>query len=170
MTNRKEDRYFAVPDPDDQAVMTYWREHEDRYGIRRFSPWPDKAHYGPVLWKRDLPRDPKAKRAMREAHWARSREWRTKVRALVDADRFTAGKRFADWQVRCCFCGRALTEEHSKVYGVGPECRAGIPAEVLARYATPVVARAHAAQLAGVELSREERTIRFDRPALPIAD
>ena len=34
--------------------------------------------------------------------------------------------RFAVLQSTCCCCGRALTEDRSKAYGVGPECREGM--------------------------------------------
>ncbi len=45
-----------------------------------------------------------------------------------------------------CECGKKLTNDTSKVYGIGPECRKGLPADVLANYYRLDVSRAHAAQ------------------------
>ena len=36
------DGHYAVLDPDDPTVMTYWRKRRSR-----FAPWPPKARYGP---------------------------------------------------------------------------------------------------------------------------
>jgi hypothetical protein len=71
-----------------------------------------------------------------------------RVAAAIAADVPAAGRRFAELHTRCCVCGRTLRDATSKTYGIGPDCRAGIPAEVLARYLTPQVGRAHAAHLA----------------------
>jgi hypothetical protein len=41
-----------------------------------------------------------------------------------------------------------LSDDHSKVYGIGPECRSGLSTEQLALYYTPRLGRAHAEYLA----------------------
>jgi hypothetical protein len=71
--------------------------------------------------------------------------WLGRVRATIDADPHAALKRYADFSIRCCQCGRALTDDTSKVLGIGPECRRGIDPALLAAITTPQVAAAHAA-------------------------
>jgi hypothetical protein len=126
-------RHYAIPDPDDPGQMTYWYD-----GERGLTPWPPKARYGPVLFRKDLPED----RAAREAVLAEFRrhfhEWWAAVRAAIAADPVAAGRRFAELTTNCCWCGRQLTEESSKVYGIGPECRKDMSADVLAAYALRV--------------------------------
>ncbi len=115
-----------------------------------FEPWPAKARYGPQLTKADLPAG-----QYTEEGQAFIRDWLENVGqpyrdAVIEAivvDPVAAGKRFAEWKLRCCMCGKALTNEESKVYGIGTECRRGIPTEVLARYLTPEVGRLHAEYL-----------------------
>ena len=46
-----------------------------------------------------------------------------------------------------CMCGKALTNDLSKVCGIGPECRRGISPEILANYYRPEVGRVHAQTL-----------------------
>jgi hypothetical protein len=69
----------------------------------------------------------------------------------VAADPAAAAQRFAKWAIRCCVCGKVLTEETSKVVGIGPECRKGRKAEWLAEVLTPKVARIHAAAIGGAK-------------------
>jgi Family of unknown function (DUF6011) len=57
-----------------------------------------------------------------------------------------AAARFAVLQSTCCCCGKALTDERSKAYGVGPECRAGLPPEALMTI-SDYAAREHAERL-----------------------
>lgn len=146
--------HYAIRDPHDPGTITYWRRKDikGRHGARpAFTPWPLKARNGPRLLARDVP---VGLRGQVRAEWVRA--WYARVRhpydaAVVEAiaaDIAAAGKRFADLTSRCCRCGRALTDDHSKVYGIGPECRAGLTADQLAAYFTPRLGRAHAEYLA----------------------
>jgi hypothetical protein len=36
-------------------------------------------------------------------------------------------------QANCLCCGRSLGDERSVAYGIGPECRQGMPPELLTR-------------------------------------
>ena len=135
-------RYYAVPDPDDPNQMTYWRDSTRGEG---FMAWPPKVRYGPVLYRRDVPKDRQEQRLVVEQHWAREREWHQQVREAIEADPITAAKRFAEFTSRCCLCGRTLTDEASKVYGIGPECRRGLPHEVLANHFAPQISSLHRA-------------------------
>lgn len=147
---------YAIPDPHDPAAVSYWRRKDTktrRGGIESsFAAWPPKARYGPVLLKRDVPKDLHGKDLGDYLN-----RWMVEVRqpfydaviAAVLADPVAAGKRFAELTSRCCSCGRTLTDDLSKCYGIGPECRSGIPAEVLARYYAPALGRAHAEALQG---------------------
>lgn len=153
--------HYAIVDPHDPGTVTYWRRKnvKTRSGVRpQFDAWPLKAKNGPILWKRDVPKNLTGQARI---EWVT--RWFTDVRALymtavvtaIAADPVAAGKRFADLTCRCCACGRALFDDHSKVYGIGPECRSEIPAEVLARYFTPALGRAHAEHLASLDQPQE---------------
>lgn len=140
------DGYYAVPDPDDDTTMTYWRV---RAGVR--TRWPAKAWYGPGRPLRADAPGPKgspAYVAWMHGHFERMRDWNSRVGALLAQDPAAAARRFAELSTRCCACGRALTDEKSKVFGLGSECRTGIRTAALAALLTPQIARAHAAWLA----------------------
>ncbi|MEU6929017.1 DUF6011 domain-containing protein [Streptomyces sp. NPDC046374] len=142
------DGYYAIPDPDDPGTMTYWRRiRTDRKNA--LTGWPAKAWYGPPVPRRsDVPVDD-AERAAFVAAWSQARRaYLDRIVGTIAEDQVTAGRRFAEFRIRCCRCGRALKDETSKTYGIGPECRSGIPAAVLARYLTPEVGRIHAQALA----------------------
>jgi len=139
--------YFALPDPGDPAKMLYFfRSPSGRYK-GKLRPWPPKvADYWP-LYSKDLPEQPlpgerwtkelyerPANRVFSEAHWARVRQYRAAVEATIAADPEGCAMRFAGFHSRCCCCSKALTEEHSKVYGIGPECRHGMSSVRLAQY------------------------------------
>lgn len=135
--------YYAVPDPDDPGRMVYLR----RNARGHLDPWPAKARYGPVLYKRDVPAGLKGEdRQAWISEWIarNSRRWWAAVRQAVADDPDTAQARFAALCTRCCMCGRVLTDQASKAYGIGPECRAGWPDEWLATMAERV-GRMHAA-------------------------
>ncbi|MFD6935287.1 DUF6011 domain-containing protein [Streptomyces goshikiensis] len=140
--------YYAIPDPADPDTITYWRRilTEKRTTLKA---WPAKAWYGPPVPRRsEVPEDPAAREAFGAA-WSESRRaYIAQVAATIAADPVAAGRRFSEFSIRCCYCARKLRDELSRCYGIGPECRAGIPAAVLARYGTPAVGRAHAAHLA----------------------
>lgn len=146
------DGYYAIPGPGDPDVMTYWRRTRT-VRTNALKPWPSRAWYGPKVPRRaDVPTDRLA-RAEFVAAWSASRRaYLNQVVAAITADPVAAGRRFAEFGIRCCMCARALTDETSKTYGIGPECRSGIPADVLARYCTPEVGRIHAAALVGEDL------------------
>lgn len=145
---------YAIVDPHDPAAVSYWRRKDTkkRHGGTElsFAAWPPKARYGPVLMKRDVP----AGLYGRERGEFLTR-WLVETRQPYDelvigallADPVACRKRFADLTSRCCDCARVLTDDLSKTYGIGPECRAGISAEVLAQYYSPALGRAHAEHL-----------------------
>ena len=136
------DGYYATPDPDNPATMTYWRAENGCLAI-----WPPKAWYGPArLLKRDTPQGRDAKLAWYTA-WSNAwQSWATRVREALETDPHGALRRFAEFSVRCCQCGRALTDDTSKVLGIGPDCRRGIDPAFLAAVTTPQVAATHAAR------------------------
>jgi hypothetical protein len=141
--------YYAIPDPHDPGRMTYW--YRTKRG--RIMPHPPKARYGPMLYRKDVPADldPEAREAWVSDWFVNvSRPWHAAVREALKGDLFEAGLRFAQLRSRCCCCGRSLTDPDSKAYGIGPECRIGVAAEVLARM-NETVGRMHATITDGKE-------------------
>ncbi|WP_228994743.1 DUF6011 domain-containing protein [Streptomyces sp. DH8] len=136
--------YYAVLDPQDPATMTYWRRVITPK-VDGLKPWPAKAWWGPPVPRRaDVPAD-RAARDRFIAAWSESRRtYLTDVVAALVENPTAAGQRFAEWNTRCCQCSRVLHDALSKAYGIGPECRKHLPGDILARYYTPEVARAHA--------------------------
>lgn len=139
--------YYAVPDPDDPNVITYWRVTRPRgRGPTRLIPWPAGAHYGPPRPRRaDAPQQADQLREYLFVYRDRLTRHRDQVTAAITANPAAAAKRFADLTTRCHSCGRPLTDPASKTYGLGPDCRAGIPPRILATYLTAAIGRAHAA-------------------------
>ncbi len=141
--------FYAVPDPRPGVEeVTYWHARTGRFG-----PWPKKARYGPVITRSDLPEgmDPRSEecRAFVEGWMEETKEpYDAAIVRAISADPIAAQHRFADFNVRCCSCGRKLTNDLSKIYGIGPECRKGLPEWVLANYYRQDVSRAHAQHLA----------------------
>jgi len=83
---------------------------------------------------------------MRREEWRKAhpyRPWLEAVTAVICADPVAAAACFAHYTLCCWNCGKALREEHSKAYGVGPDCRRDMPPELLDRYAA-ATARHHA--------------------------
>ncbi|MGW1989652.1 DUF6011 domain-containing protein [Embleya sp. NPDC001921] len=142
------DSYYAVHHPDDPGTITYWRRKRTTT-TDALTAWPAKAWYGPPIpLRRDVPADP-AERDAFVADWsARSLAFLDVVIDAIKADPLAAARRFADFTIRCCQCGRALKDGTSKTYGIGPECRSGMDPALLARYLTPQVGRIHAEHLA----------------------
>jgi hypothetical protein len=100
MTTR---RHYAIPDPDDPGQMTYWRDSRPGRGVRfvedglpHIEPWPSKAVYGPMLYRKDLPEDHDAGEAVRDEYYRRRGGWVSAVRLAVAADPVVAGRRFAE--------------------------------------------------------------------------
>lgn len=149
MGDRLEPRYFAVLDPQQPDRMTYWRRTN---GLLK--PWPLKAKHGPILWTKPGPGHvhvtPPGLSGEQRREWVRGwyatvrGAWMRQVQDTIAADPSGCARRFAEFAIRCCVCARALTEDFSKVVGVGPECRHGVPADVLAAFMTPQVAKVHA--------------------------
>jgi hypothetical protein len=145
--------FYAVPDPRaDVDEMTYWRRKDKGKPARpHFEPWPLQARYDPVLYKKDGPDADELRRLtlarrdyVRAWYEVHAEPYRAAIVEAILEDPVAAGRRFADLKTRCCNCGRKLTDEKSKVYGIGPECRKGMSAEILANYYRPAVGRAHA--------------------------
>jgi hypothetical protein len=148
-------KYFAVPDPD-TGDMTYW--YTDHRG--RLSAWPSKLRndaYGPTLWTKPGPNRehivPDGLTERERGEWIKNwfetvrQPWMAKIRAAIDADRDACLARFAAFASRCCCCGKTLTDAASKAYGIGPDCRAGLPPEVLEACAR-AMGRVHGQSLA----------------------
>ena len=135
------DGYYALPDPDNPAKMTYWR-------VLCGNPtrWPRQSWYGPARpLKRDAPKDLDAKIAWMRAWADDHRAWLERVAAALATDPDGCRARFAALRIRCCDCGRPLTDARSKTLGVGPECRRSYDEAWLAATLTPLIAEAHAA-------------------------
>jgi hypothetical protein len=141
--SRSNGPYYAVLDPSDPGRMTYWRQTKTGR-----APWPAKARYQPTLYTSDIPAGVRpSERGEWISQWHREHAlpWWDALHAAIDADPIAAQARFAAFATRCCNCGRVLTDEASKAYGIGPECRRGFPDGVLAALAE-AVGRAHANQ------------------------
>ncbi len=148
--------FYAVPDPREGVEqMTYWRRKD--VGKRKhpeFEPWKPrgaKVRYGPTLFTND-PRLKKLKgdeKSWFVLSWYETvgHPYRDAIIETILEDPALAAKRFAEWNMRCCMCGRALTHEDSKTLGIGPECGKGFPKEVLAEHFQMQVGELHAASL-----------------------
>jgi hypothetical protein len=148
MTKTTDATYYATPDPDQPAQMTFWR----LTAAAEIVAHPSTSEAGPRLGYVPGPGVtvvPRLRTAMARREWISRwqrevrRDWETRVRAAIDADPDDAAARFGALTSRCCCCGRVLTDPTSRVYAIGPECRAGLPDAVLAAYAR-AVGRAHA--------------------------
>ncbi len=140
--------YYAVPDPDNPGQITYWRR--DARG--RVTAWPARTTYGPVLYKRDVPKGSPAERAQWVRDWfqAHRAPWQHAINHAIETDPDLCRARFAVFAIRCCSCGRMLTDPKSKACGIGPECRSGILADTLGALAL-LVGRIHAKHLAELD-------------------
>ncbi|MEV3995782.1 DUF6011 domain-containing protein [Streptomyces halstedii] len=137
------DGHYALLDPQDSEVMTYWRVRSGR-----LMAWPAKAWHGPVRPLRSAaPKDRDERIAWMRKWHATYRAWLEQLHAALQRDPGTARRQFTDLTVRCCLCGRALRDDVSKVVGIGPDCRTGLSQEALADLFMPRVAAAHAAQV-----------------------
>lgn len=151
-------QYFAVPDPDDASRMTYWRHRGDSGDPLSLTAYPPRAKYGP-LWFRKPGEGrkhvvPSGLSPYQRFQWVNRwhlevrQPWEARVYAAINADRVAAAVRFGAFATRCCCCGRRLTDSASKTYGIGPDCRGGLPDGVLALF-NAAVGRAHVEQLGG---------------------
>jgi hypothetical protein len=115
------DGYYAVPDPNDPAVLTAWRAVNGH-----LKPAPVGAKWGPVLYKRDVAGMSPLDRQRYVSAWFNDVRWPwdRAVRAAIVADPEAAGALYAKTTVRCRDCGIALRDPVSKREGRGPDCRA----------------------------------------------
>lgn len=141
------DGYYAVADPDHPGTITYWRMHQHPKRGRVLDPWPAKKVYGPTVRRSDVPKRMPERGAFLDAYWSRLGSWRWKVRKAIMRDPEVARLRFAEFSTRCGYCARKLTDERSKVLGLGPECRRGQDEAAIAARNTPLIGEAHARQL-----------------------
>jgi Family of unknown function (DUF6011) len=125
--------YFAVPDPLDPAKLSHWYRSKRGRTAGKILPWPPRRNDWGALYRKDVLALPPGERdEYRITHWRRVRAAREEVAKAIDADPIGAAVRFAAAQSFCCCCGKALTDERSKTYGIGPDCRQGINPAVLA--------------------------------------
>lgn len=110
--------YYATPDPDQPEQLTLWHVTDTAW-----KSWPPKARYGPVLLRKDVPKDYAGRVAAIRAHHAVLTVWNTRVIDTITADPAKAAAAFAAHSVRCHCCGRTLTDPRSQLLGVGPDCR-----------------------------------------------
>jgi len=136
--------YFAVTDPLDPGQVTYWRRGKNG----RIAPWPVRARYGPILFKSAVPKGLGGDRNRWVQDWytANREPWDAEVRLAITGSPEECQARFSVFAIRCCSCGRGLTDPKSKTCGIGPECRHGLPEEALGRMAR-LVGRIHAQAL-----------------------
>lgn len=125
MPRTERPRYYAVPDPLDPAKVSYWYEFKNA-----LKPWPPRRNKWGRLYVSDVPAGVDQLEYQVE-HFRKVRAARAEVKATIDADPYLAALRFARFAFRCCCCGRALTDKRSKVYAIGPDCRAGASPEFL---------------------------------------
>jgi Family of unknown function (DUF6011) len=148
--------YFATAghyDRTGQARLHYWYRVKSGRHEGTIRPWPPgRSHFG-VLCKRDIP-DEQTCRATFDCtpdEWSRMffadvKDVRTAALREIEEHPEEAAARFAVLQSTCCCCcGKALTDERSRAYGIGPECRAGLSPEALMRISEQA-AREHAQQ------------------------
>lgn len=155
MSKTDNPQYYAIPDPLDPGKVSYWYRPAKGRDEGRIVSWPPRRSRWGSLAHRDVPHD---KKTDRDGYSAFVRAYFLKVHAAhglavkaIDANPGTAAARFAAFTVRCCHCGKTLTDERSKVYGIGPECRTGVDPDRLAA-AMEAVRAAHAETLARVEV------------------
>lgn len=124
-------KYFAVPDPLDPTKTSFWYRSQTGRDAGQIKPWPPRRSTWGQLLKVDVPHDkrtePKAYREFVRGHFAAVGVARGQVEILIERDPQAAAAAFSHWAIRCCVCGKTLTDERSKVYGVGPDCRARMP-------------------------------------------
>lgn len=149
-------KYVAVPDPEDCAQMTFWRV--DRYD--RLVAWPNRASYGPTLWRVSGPGRshviPAGLKGGDRREWVQRwfhdvrASWMNKVCAVIDGDRVAAGATFAALSTCCAACGKSLRDPASRTRALGSDCVKKFSAETIAALSREV-GRAYAAHLAGDE-------------------
>jgi hypothetical protein len=132
----REPARYAIPDPLDPAKVSYWYRPDSGREKGKLMPWPPRRNTWGRLFYKDMP-DGRAQtatnRAFADAHWAGVREARKTAAAEIDANPELAAARFARYSAACCSCGKAMWDERSVTYGIGPECRRGASPAFLSR-------------------------------------
>ncbi len=142
---KQDDRtHYAVIHPDDPDRRVYWVVNAKG----TFKPWPPRItlarHYDPdnSIWKQILVDHDRDRHTASLEFWGKANGWATDCMDIVTADPQFAAEAFAAWSIRCWACARSLTDATSKARGIGPECQAGVPNNVIDRLFVPAVARA----------------------------
>ena len=118
--------HYAIRDPHEPARVTSWRVKAGRLTV-----WPKNARVGPIVYRRDLPKG-RAEQAAVVAAWMEDRQaYFATVRAALGVDPAQAAARYAAVSFRCAMCNRSLRAAESNGYGIGPECRRWMPADLL---------------------------------------
>ena len=147
--------YFAVPDPLDPTRLSYWYRPKRGRKAGKLQPWPPRRNRWGTLLRADVLAQPSEQRETYQVdHWRLVREGRLQVARQIEDDPIGCAARFAAARSICC-CGRALTDEHSKAYGIGPDCRQGIRPDVLAALIERMAA-AHAAGRASFVVNSQD--------------
>ncbi len=134
--------YFAIPDPlDDRWLdpdwlgttrLSYWYRPKRGKKAGQLQPWPPRRNrWGRLTWAEVNAQPLDQREDFQIQHWAKVRAGRQEVARRIDADPELAAARFAEARSICCCCGKGLTDERSKAYGIGPDCRQGIDPQVL---------------------------------------
>jgi hypothetical protein len=130
--------YFAVPDPldpdwPDSTRLSYWYRPKRGRKAGEILPWPPQRNRWGALYRADVLAQPPDKRDVyRLNHWTTVRAGRRWVEEVIANNPVECAARFAASKSICCCCGKALTDERSKTYGIGPDCRQGVAPAVLA--------------------------------------
>jgi hypothetical protein len=150
-------RYFATRDEfttTGRAKVHLWYRVQRGRDEGQIRPWPPQRTSFGTLRQADVPEalrdrwgtsDP-ALREFKARYFAECRAIRQAAETAIREHPEEAAALFAELNSACCCCGRALTDEYSVIYGIGPECRAGLPPEVLTRLGDRT-ARKHARTL-----------------------
>jgi hypothetical protein len=135
-TEPRDPARYAIPDPLDPGKVSYWYRPESGRDKGKLQPWPPQRNTWGRLYYKNMPdgatRTP-ANRAFADAHWAKVREGRKTAVAEIEANPELAAARFARYAVACSACGKAMWDERSVTYGIGPECRRGASPGFLSR-------------------------------------
>ena len=138
-----EPSYFAVWGHYDRTGLTkfhFWYRVRIGRQAGKIQPWPPTRSRFGTLFARDIPSEQECRdtfscsvREWRERYWQDVRDVRDAALREIDEHPEDAAAMFAAFHSYCCCCGKGLTDERSKVYGIGPECRRGLAPEVLKR-------------------------------------
>lgn len=148
--------YFATAghyDRTGQTRLHYWYRVQRGEREGQIRPWPPgRSHFG-RLHLSDIPDAGTCRetfdctpREWENWFWEDVKEVRRAAMREIEEHPEEAAARFAVLQSTCCCCGKALTDERSKAYGIGPECRAALSPEALKRISDQA-AREHVEQL-----------------------